>query len=63
MRIAILGPESSGKSTLAKALASELKIDFTDEYARTYLNNINREYHQNDLLEIAKKKKRGFLRV
>jgi nicotinamide riboside kinase len=54
MRIAILGPESSGKSTLAKALANELKIDFTEEYSRVYLNDIGREYHQNDLLEIAK---------
>ena len=48
------GPESSGKTTLCKALSEHFKISFTEEYAREYLNTINREYKEEDLLEIAK---------
>ena len=36
-RVAIIGPESSGKSTLAKALAAHFQTAFAPEYARTYL--------------------------
>lgn len=48
------GPESSGKTTLCKALSEHFKISFTEEYAREYLNTINREYKEEDLLGIAK---------
>jgi nicotinamide riboside kinase len=50
----VTGPESSGKTTLCKALSEHFKISFTEEYAREYLNTINREYKEEDLLEIAK---------
>ena len=48
------GPESSGKTTLCKTLSEHFKISFTEEYARKYLNNLDREYKEEDLLEIAK---------
>ena len=51
--IVITGPESCGKTTLAKALSKALNIGYTKEYAREYLNN-NSNYKQEDLLHIAK---------
>ena len=50
--IVITGPESSGKTTLTKALAKALKTGYTEEYSREYLNS-NSNYKQEDLLKIA----------
>ena len=50
--IVITGPESSGKTTLTKAIAKALNTDYTEEYAREYLNS-NTSYKQEDLLMIA----------
>ena len=38
-KIAITGPESTGKSTLAEKLARHFNVDFIPEYSRTYLEN------------------------
>ena len=54
LKIIVTGPESSGKTTLCKTLSEHFKISFTEEYAREYLNNLDREYKEEDLLEIAK---------
>jgi nicotinamide riboside kinase len=48
------GPESSGKTTLAKQITELKKGVFVQEFAREYLNKLNRNYSQKDLLEIAK---------
>ncbi len=53
-RIAIVGPECSGKTALAIALAQHYRTVWVPEYARTYLNGLNRPYQQNDLLIIAR---------
>lgn len=53
LTIAITGPESSGKSQLAKELAGHYKAPFVAEKAREYLNGLNRPYKQNDVFEIA----------
>lgn len=53
-RIVITGPESTGKTTLAKQLAAHFKTSFVPEYARYYLSNLGRPYQEDDLLEIAK---------
>src|SRR5690606_33055147 len=53
-KIAIIGPESTGKSTLTKALASKFGEPWVEEYARPYLEKLDREYQYGDLLEIAK---------
>ena len=37
MKIGIVGPESSGKSTLAEALAAEMQLPLFKEYGRTYM--------------------------
>ena len=51
--IVFTGPESSGKTTLAKAFSLKTDSYLVEEYAREYLvNKIN--YVKSDLLEIAK---------
>lgn len=53
-KIVVIGGESTGKSTLCEQLASIYKTAWVEEYARTYLENLNRPYVQDDLLVIAK---------
>ena len=53
-KIAIVGPESTGKSTLAAQLAAHYQTVWVEEYARTYLDKLNRPYNQSDLVDIAK---------
>lgn len=52
-RIAIIGPESTGKTTLARDLAAYFKTEWVPEYARQYLNELGREYVREDLKSIA----------
>lgn len=52
-RIAVTGPESTGKSRLAMELAEFFETVWVEEYARTYLNEIGREYKYDDILIIA----------
>lgn len=54
LRIAITGPESSGKTSFAQQLALLINGTFIPEYAREYLLNLNRVYNQTDLDNIAK---------
>lgn len=56
-RIAIIGPESTGKSTLSEDLAKRFGTFWVPEYAREYLENLGRPYEEADLLEIAKGQK------
>lgn len=51
--IAIVGPESTGKSDLSKQLATHFEGSFVPEFARQYLNERGGRYSQNDLIEIA----------
>ena len=52
-RIAITGPESSGKTTLARALAAHFGVPWVPEFARDYLAELDRPYVEEDLLRIA----------
>ena len=52
-KIVVIGPESTGKSTLSEALAAALHTVWVPEYSREYLENINRPYTEHDLLQIA----------
>lgn len=54
IRIAITGPESSGKTTLCKALAAYYGVGYIPEYARTYLEKTKGKYEQSDLDHIAR---------
>jgi NadR type nicotinamide-nucleotide adenylyltransferase len=54
-RIAITGPESTGKSTLAEQLAFHYKTVWVPEYAREYIGKLKLPYSKDDILTIAKK--------
>jgi len=53
-KVVIIGPESTGKSTLSEALAKHYGEPWVEEFAREYIDGLDREYHYEDLLEIAK---------
>lgn len=52
-KIAIVGPESTGKSALAESLAAYFNCTWIPEAAREYLEKLNRPYDYDDLLRIA----------
>lgn len=52
-KIIILGPESTGKSTLCAQLAAYYKTSWCPEFAREYLLQIQKAYTYADLLNIA----------
>jgi NadR type nicotinamide-nucleotide adenylyltransferase len=54
-RFAVTGPESSGKTTLAIALAEQYAGTFIPEFARAYLEQKNGIYAREDLDRIAEK--------
>ena len=55
IKVAILGPESTGKSSLAKSLAEHFNTDWVPEYAREYVENLAGTYTYEDVCTIAKK--------
>ena len=57
LKVVIIGPESTGKSSLCDALASRYDTLWCPEYARSYLEEKSikgHNYTKKDLLEIAK---------
>ncbi len=52
-KVAIIGPECTGKSDMSKFLADHFNTVWIPEYARGYINNLVRPYQQQDLLTIA----------
>lgn len=53
-RIVVIGPESTGKSTLCQKLAAHYKTIWVKEYAREYLLKNGTDYTFENLLDIAK---------
>jgi NadR type nicotinamide-nucleotide adenylyltransferase len=57
IKIVLFGPESTGKSSLAKFLASHYKTYYVDEFARQYLqekwDNYGKVCEKQDLIPIA----------
>lgn len=51
-KIAITGPESTGKTALAKQLADHYKTVWVPEYSREYLKQTKGLYHEKDLVQI-----------
>lgn len=54
LKIAITGPESTGKSMLAEQLAKHFNTVWIPECAREYIDTLHRKYNQDDILNIAK---------
>jgi len=54
IKIVIIGPESTGKSTLCEQLATHYKTVWVKEYAREYLLKNGTDYTFENLLDIAK---------
>jgi len=53
-KIVVIGPESTGKSTLCEGLAAHFGTDWVPEYAREYLLKHGKQYRYADLLTIAR---------
>jgi len=53
-KIVVIGPESTGKSTLSQQLAEHYQTAWVPEYAREYLLRNGMQYSFEDLLTIAK---------
>ena len=54
-KIAITGPESTGKTWLAENLAARYNTFWVPEFARRFLYGLGRPYNYEDILYIAKK--------
>ena len=54
LKVGIIGPESTGKSTLARYLAKRYKGVLVTEYAREYMEALDRPYTMADVETIAK---------
>jgi len=55
VRVAVTGPESTGKSSLSVYLARHFNTVCVPEFARKYLDKLGREYTYDDLTFMAKK--------
>ena len=53
-KIVVIGPESTGKSTLCEQLAAHYKTEWVREYAREYLLKNGTNYTFENLLDVAK---------
>ena len=53
-KIVLIGPESTGKSTLGQSLARYYNTEFVPEYAREYLLKNGTKYTYDDILIMAK---------
>ena len=53
-KIVIIGPESTGKSTLCMQLAEHYNTGWCPEFAREYLLKHGMDYNFDDMLSIAK---------
>src|SRR6478735_12408960 len=52
-KIVVIGPESTGKSTLCEQLAQRFNASWCPEYAREYLSRNGVKYGYDDLLKIT----------
>ena len=53
-KVVVIGPESTGKSTLCRQLAAHFQTMWCPEFAREYLLEHGMDYTYDDLLTIAK---------
>lgn len=53
-KIAVTGPESTGKSLLVKQLADRYETVYVPEFARGYIDKLDRPYQYSDITDIAR---------
>ncbi len=53
IKVAVIGPESTGKSEMCRQLAKEYNTIFVPEFARNYLTNLGRPYTYEDVIYIG----------
>ena len=53
-KFVIIGPESTGKTSLTKQLAEHYQCPMVEEFARSYIDQLDRSYEKDDLLQIAR---------
>lgn len=54
LKIAVVGPESTGKSTMAEVLAKHYQTLWVPEYAREYCSKLNRPYTLEDEINMMR---------
>ena len=54
-KVGIIGPESTGKSSLGQYLAKRYGATYVPEYARDYVSSLHRPYTYDDVCHIARK--------
>jgi nicotinamide riboside kinase len=55
LKIALTGPESSGKTYLANYISEKYGYFLIDEYSRTYLEKLSVPYRLDDVIHMAQK--------
>lgn len=58
LRVALIGPESTGKTTLCAQLAAHFNTLWIPEFARDYISSLQRPYTEEDILHCAKEQLR-----
>lgn len=58
LKVSVIGPESTGKTSLVEKLADKFETHYIPEYAREYIEELDRHYVYEDLLSIAKEQRR-----
>ncbi|MBK5284148.1 MAG: ATP-binding protein, partial [Bacteroidia bacterium] len=53
-RIALIGPESTGKTALCMQLAEHYKTVWVPEYARLFIEKLKRDYNYDDVVHCAR---------
>ncbi len=59
-KIVISGPESTGKTALSGYLSSRFSCSFIPEYARSYIEQLDRPYSYEDVMHIAEVQRETF---
>lgn len=60
--IVMTGPESAGKTTLGQSLAQYFHCPLVEEQARSYLENLDRDYSLKDIVRIGELQKDAILK-
>lgn len=54
LKVVVTGPESSGKTSMAEHLSTFFEAPLAHEYSRIYLKELDHDYAEEDLINIAK---------